>query len=70
MATNSPGTCAEHGITLVHISSDYVFDGTRELHDEEGALLAPLRCTDSPRQPVTWPWQSARGTTSCARAGS
>jgi dTDP-4-dehydrorhamnose reductase len=43
MATDSPGTCAEHGITLVHISSDYVFDGTRELHDEEGALLAPLR---------------------------
>ena len=25
---------AEHGITLVHVSSDYVFDGTRELHDE------------------------------------
>ena len=27
-------TCAEHGITLVHVSSDYVFDGTLECHDE------------------------------------
>ena len=33
--------CAEHGIRLVHISSDYVFDGTRELHDE-GEPLSPL----------------------------
>ncbi len=33
--------CAEHGITLVHISSDYVFDGTRETHDE-GEPLSPL----------------------------
>ena len=31
-------TCAEHGITMVHVSSDYVFDGTRELHDEDEAL--------------------------------
>mgnify|MGYP000079096284 FL=1 len=28
-------TCAEHGITLVHVSSDYVFDGTAELHAED-----------------------------------
>lgn len=28
-------TCAEHGITLVHVSSDYVFDGTAEVHGED-----------------------------------
>lgn len=27
--------CAEHDITLVHVSSEYIFDGTREVHDEE-----------------------------------
>ena len=34
-------TCAEHGIALVHVSSDYVFDGTREVH-AEGEPLSPL----------------------------
>lgn len=32
---------AEHNITLVHVSSDYVFDGTRGTHDETEAF-APL----------------------------
>ena len=32
---------AEHRITLVHVSSDYVFDGTAEEHDEDEPL-APL----------------------------
>ena len=31
----------EHNITLVHVSSDYVFDGTRGTHDETEAF-APL----------------------------
>ncbi|EEA90108.1 SDR family oxidoreductase, partial [Collinsella stercoris] len=34
-------TCAEHGITLVHVSSDYVFDGTAEVHAEDEPL-SPL----------------------------
>ncbi|AUZ87517.1 dTDP-4-dehydrorhamnose reductase [Arthrobacter agilis] len=32
---------AAHRLTLVHISSDYVFDGSRELHDE-GEPFSPL----------------------------
>ena len=34
-------TAREHGITLVHVSSDYVFDGTRNVHDETEPF-APL----------------------------
>lgn len=31
----------EHGLTLVHVSSDYVFDGTAEVHTED-ELFSPL----------------------------
>ena len=34
-------TCSDHGITLVHVSSDYVFDGTAEVHTEDESL-SPL----------------------------
>ena len=34
-------TCAGRGMTLVHVSSDYVFDGTRPDHPE-GEPLSPL----------------------------
>jgi len=41
----APATLArvatEHGLTLVHYSSEYVFDGTAELHDESEPL-SPL----------------------------
>ena len=36
-------TCAGHGITLVHVSSDYVFDGTAEVHDGGRAVLPAVR---------------------------
>ena len=35
-------TCTEHGIALVHVSSDYVFDGTAELHSEDEACISKL----------------------------
>lgn len=34
-------TATKYGLTLVHISSEYVFDGTNELHSEDEAL-SPL----------------------------
>lgn len=38
---NLSAVAIKHNMTLVHISSDYVFDGTAELHTEEEAL-SPL----------------------------
>ena len=52
-------TCSEHGITLVHVSSDYVFDGSHDIHTE-----------DEPLSPLGVYGQSkAARTTSSARAG-
>ena len=34
-------TCSEHGITLVHVSSDYVFDGSSDMHAEDEPM-SPL----------------------------
>ena len=36
-------TCAEHGVTLVHVSSDYVFDGASLNHAEDEPLSAAVR---------------------------
>ncbi|TLM75956.1 bifunctional dTDP-4-dehydrorhamnose 3,5-epimerase family protein/NAD(P)-dependent oxidoreductase [Pseudarthrobacter sp. NamB4] len=38
---NLARTAVEHDLTLVHVSSDYVFDGTRDVHDEDEPL-SPL----------------------------
>lgn len=61
-------TAIEHNLTLVHISSDYVFDGVTEVHDADEAF-APWVCTARRRRPVTSRWRWRRSTTFCARAG-
>ena len=38
---NLTRVCRSHGMTLIHISSDYVFDGTREPHMEDESF-SPL----------------------------
>lgn len=38
---NLVAVSAQHNMTIVHISTDYVFDGTQEVHDENEAF-APL----------------------------
>lgn len=39
--TGLASRCAEHGVTLVHLSTDYVFDGTTNEHPEN-EQLSPL----------------------------
>ena len=54
----------------VHVSSDYVFDGTRDAHAEDGTAVARWVSTARPRPPATPSSASCPGTTSCAPAGS
>lgn len=42
-------------VTLVHVSSDYVFDGTAEVHDEDEPLSPAVRLRPT-RPPATSPW--------------
>lgn len=62
-------TCAEHGITLVHVSSDYVFDGTAEVHTEDESL-SPLSVHGQTKAAGDIAVVAACATTSCAAPGS
>ena len=60
-----------HRLTLVHYSTDYVFDGDLEPpspHTEDEPV-SPWGSTRSRRRPETWPWPAPRGTTCCGRPG-
>ncbi|WP_331715931.1 sugar nucleotide-binding protein [Tessaracoccus coleopterorum] len=58
----------EHGIAMVQVSSDYVFDGTREVHHEDEPSPR-WACTDRRRPPARRWWRPCRDTGSCAPAG-
>ena len=61
-------TAVDHNLILVHVSSDYVFDGTRATH-EESEPSHRWACTARPK-PRETPWSAwCPGTTSCAPAG-
>ncbi|MFR2951219.1 MAG: sugar nucleotide-binding protein, partial [Collinsella intestinalis] len=62
-------TCAEHGMTLVHVSSDYVFDGAVGNHPE-GEPLSPLSVSGQSKAAGDLAWPAARATTSSAAPGS
>ena len=58
----------KHRFTLVHISSDYVFDGTRSAHTETSRSPRSAS-TGRPRQPVTHWSDLCPRTTCCGPAG-
>ncbi|SBN40035.1 Fused dTDP-4-keto-L-rhamnose reductase and dTDP-4-keto-6-deoxyglucose-3,5-epimerase enzyme involved [Propionibacterium freudenreichii] len=66
---NLARAAAEHDLTLVHVSSEYTFDGTKAPHTESEPQ-ARWASTDNPKQAATLPWPPAPSTSSCARVGS
>lgn len=60
---------AEYGITLVHVSSDYVFDGSGSARTVKTMQSARSASTDSRRRRVTSPWPRLRCTTSSGHPG-
>ena len=58
-----------NGITLVHVSSDYVFDGLRASLPSRTTPSRRSACTARPRPPATPSSPALPGTTSCAPPG-
>ena len=61
---------ADNGITLVHVSSDYVFDGTLDRPYREDDPLSHSAFTPRPKPPATAPSPRRHATTLCGRPGS
>ncbi len=59
---------AEHRFTLVHYSTEYVFDGTVDPHTEDEPL-SPSGSTRRPRRPATSRSPPRPATTCCAPRG-
>ncbi len=59
-----------NGITLVHVSSDYVFDGTKDSAYGTGRCRHPLGVYGQTKARAMPSWPPCRAITSCARAGS
>jgi len=65
----SPGSTIARGITLVHVGTDYVFDGSRAPYAEE-ADLAPLGAYGASKAAGDVAAGFVPGTTCCGPAGS